>query len=217
MRKKAVIFDLDGTLINTLPDIADSMNRVLEHFGLPVFPVDAYKYKTGNGAVTLTERVIGTHKELAEQVLNEYLAEYAVHSRDRSYVYPGIIDLFRYLVDHDIAICVLTNKDQSDAENVLSHYFPGIPFSAVQGRNPDFPLKPDPAGALRIAGKLSLTPEDFLYVGDTSMDMSCGNAAHMETVGVLWGFRTKEELSAYGASALVSSPDEIIALLQDLD
>lgn len=211
--KKGVIFDLDGTLINSLPDISAAMNRSLAKFGLPVFEEDAYKYKVGNGVVKLAERSVGDHPECLQDVLSAYMADYGEHSRVDTYAYRGVPEMLQGLVDRGMKVCVLSNKDQADTENVLAHYFPAIPFSAIRGRVEGVPLKPDPAGALLIARALDLTPGELWYVGDTSMDMNCGNDAHMETVGVLWGFRPREELVASGARHLIADPEELLDLV----
>ena len=212
--KQAVIFDLDGTLINSLPDISAAMNRSLAKFGLPGYAEDEYKYKVGNGVFKIAERSVGEHREFLQQVLETYMADYAQNSRVNSYAYRGVNEMLKELVERGFKVCVLSNKDQTDTENVLAYYFPEVRFAAIRGRVEGVPLKPDPAGALLIAASLGLTPADFWYAGDTSMDMNCGNAAGMETVGVLWGFRTREELVASGARQLITEPAEFLRLVE---
>ena len=112
-----------------------------------------------------------------------------------------------------VDVCVLTNKDQADAERVLGHYFPDVRFSVIRGRVEGVPLKPDPAGALLIAAQVGVEPASCWYAGDTSTDMNCGNSAGMETIGVLWGYRPREELTSNGARHLVSDPMEIVDLV----
>lgn len=211
--KQAVIFDLDGTLVNSLPDIAAAMNRSLRRFGLPEWPEDAYKFKVGNGVFRLTERAVGEHTGQTEAVLRTYMADYAENCRVNSYAYPGLNELLLALNQRGVLSCVLSNKDQGDVESVIRYYFPQIEFAALRGRVDGVPLKPDPAGALLIAKDLGLSPDDFLYVGDTGTDMACGAAAGMETVGVLWGFRPREELTAAGARRLIAEPGELLSLL----
>ena len=212
--KKGVIFDLDGTLLHSLPDIAAAMNRALTQFGLPTFEENAYKYKVGNGVLKLTERAIGERTDLYDQVKAAYMADYAQNNRVNTRPFRDIPELLKELLRRGVPVCVLTNKDQSDAENMLAYYFPDVAFSVIRGRVEGVPLKPNPAGALLIAESLGVSPADCLYVGDTGTDMSCGSAAGMETVGVLWGYRPREELTANGARHLISEPMELLRLVE---
>ena len=212
--KKAAVFDLDGTLIHSLPDIAAAMNRSLARFGLPTFPENDYKFKVGNGVLKLTERAVGAHKEYFDQVLEAYKEDYAQHSQVNSRCFPGVPEMLKALSAAGLKLAVLTNKDQSDAENVLRYYYPEITFSAVLGRQEGIRLKPDPQGALLLAQEMGVLPQDCWYVGDSSTDMNCGNAAGMETVGVLWGYRPREELVLSGARRLIALPEEMIALAE---
>ena len=212
--KKGVIFDLDGTLINSLPDISAAMNRSLAKYGLPGYEENSYKYKVGNGVIKLAERSVGDHPELLDQVLEAYMADYAQNSRVNTYAYKGVPEMLQGLIDKGMKVAVLSNKDQADVDKVLAYYFPGIAFSVIRGRVEGVPLKPDPAAALLIAQDMGVLPQECWYVGDTSMDMNCGNAAGMETVGVLWGFRPREELVASGARELISEPEELLRLME---
>mgnify|MGYP004496868737 FL=1 len=211
--KKGVIFDLDGTLVNSLPDIAGAMNRALQAAGLPMYPEEDYKFKVGNGVLKLAERAVGPRTDCYEQVLRAYMADYAQHCREKSHAYPGIPALLDALAARGLQVCVLTNKDQADAESVLSCYFPGYPFACVQGRVEGLALKPAPDGALKIARSLGIAPANFWYVGDTATDMDCGNGAGMETVGVLWGFRPRTELETAHARHLIAAPAELLELV----
>lgn len=212
--KKAVIFDLDGTLLHTLPDIAAAMNRSLRASGLPEHPEEAYKYMVGEGVINLARRAVGQNTEKLNDVLNAYRADYAQNCLVNTAPYRGVNEMLEALRERDIVVCVFSNKDQADVETVLSHCFPGFPFAAVRGRREDVPVKPDPAGALLLAQETGLTPRDFLYVGDSGTDMRCGAAAGMDTVGVLWGFRPREELDAAGAQYLITEPMELLPLLE---
>ena len=212
--KRCVIFDLDGTLIHSLPDIAAAMNRSLKKFGLPTFEESAYKYKVGNGVLKLTERAVGERRDMYEQVKQAYMADYAEHNRVNTRPYRGVPELLRELNARGVPVCVLTNKDQRDAETILAHYFPEISFAMVRGRVEGVPLKPDPTGALLLSSGIGAAPADCLYVGDTSTDMNCGVRAGMETVGVLWGYRPREELVASGARHLISEPAELLHLAE---
>ena len=212
--KKGVIFDLDGTLLHSLPDIAAAMNRALTQFGLPTFEENAYKYKVGNGVLKLTERAVGERRDMYEQVKQAYMADYAEHNRVNTRPFRGVPELLRELNARGVPVCVLTNKDQRDAETILAHYFPEISFAMVRGRVEGVPLKPDPTGALLLSSGIGAAPADCLYVGDTSTDMNCGVRAGMETVGVLWGYRPREELVASGARHLISEPAELLHLAE---
>ena len=212
--KKGVIFDLDGTLIHSLPDIAAAMNRALKQYGLPTFEENEYKYKVGNGVLKLTERAVGERRDMYEQVKQAYMADYAEHNRVNTRPFRGVPELLRELNARGVPVCVLTNKDQRDAETILAHYFPEISFAMVRGRVEGVPLKPDPTGALLLSSGIGAAPADCLYVGDTSTDMNCGVRAGMETVGVLWGYRPREELVASGARHLISEPAELLHLAE---
>jgi len=212
--KKGVIFDLDGTLIHSLPDIAAAMNRALKQYGLPTFEENEYKYKVGNGVLKLTERAVGERRDMYEQVKQAYMADYAEHNRVNTRPFRGVPELLRELNARGVPVCVLTNKDQRDAETILAHYFPDISFAMIRGRVEGVPLKPDPTGALLLSSGIGAAPADCLYVGDTSTDMNCGVRAGMETVGVLWGYRPREELVASGARHLISEPAELLHLAE---
>ena len=211
--KRCVIFDLDGTLTHSLPDIAAAMNRSLQKYGLPVFEESAYKYKVGNGVLKLTERCVGGRTDLYQQVLEAYKADYSANNQVNSRAFRGVPEMLKTLCENGVDVCVLTNKDQADAERVLGHYFPDVRFSVIRGRVEGVPLKPDPAGALLIAAQVGVEPASCWYAGDTSTDMNCGNSAGMETIGVLWGYRPREELTSNGARHLVSDPMEIVDLV----
>ena len=212
--KKAVIFDLDGTLIHSLPDIAAAMNRSLRHFGLKEYPENDYKYMVGNGVIRLTERAVGEKREYFDQVLAAYKKDYAENNLVDTRPFKGIKETLAELNRRGVLLCLLTNKDQADAERIMAHFFPEIPFAGILGRQEGLKLKPDPDGALRLAEKMGVSPGDCLYVGDTSTDMNCGNQAGMETVGVMWGYRPREELAQSHARRLISEPKELIALAE---
>ena len=213
--KRAVIFDLDGTLLQTLPDIGGSMNRVLERFGLPTHPIEAYNMMVGNGAVNLTARAIGGKDHpLMDQVYHAYRAEYAAHTCDQTYVYPGIREAIQELGKLGVLLTVFSNKDDPDVNSVIQHYFPEKPFAIIRGRLDGVPLKPEPDGAILIANALKLQTSEILYVGDTGTDMDCGNNANMETVGVTWGFRTREELIQHSACHIIDKPEELLNLVK---
>ena len=212
-RIKAVLFDLDGTLTNTLPDIAGAMNRSLRHFGLPEWNVDDYRHLVGNGAVKLAERAVRERQELMPAVLDLYMRDYRDHSAVETAPYPGIPELLLQLRDRGISLCVYSNKPDPDTQFIVRYYFPDTVFTVIQGSRPGLPLKPDPAVPLSIAAELGLSPAEFAYLGDSGVDMRCAAAAGMRPFGVLWGFRDAAELTADGAEALLTGPSDLLDYL----
>lgn len=210
---EAVLFDLDGTLTDTLTDIANAMNRALAMHGLPQWPVEAYKYLVGNGAKTLSERCVRDRMELAPSVRREYQAYYQDHALIATKPYDGIPELLEALAQRGMKLTVLSNKPDADTKNVVAHFFPDVPWTLVRGQVEGVPVKPDPTGAFRLAREIGVTPEKILYLGDTSVDMCCAAAAGMHPVGVLWGFRTEKELRDSGAAFVAASPADVLRYL----
>ena len=213
MAVRAVLFDLDGTLLNTLMDIADSMNRALLENGLPEHPLDAYRYFVGDGVKTLAQRATGFREEYIPAVLKAYQAYYAAGCRNKTRPYDGVMEMLATLERRGLKLCVFSNKPHQDTRNVMAYYFPHIRFDAIRGQKENVPVKPDPTGALETAMELHIPPEDFLYVGDTGVDMDCANASGMIPVGALWGFRPKEELVEHHARHLIEKPEDLLTLL----
>jgi len=213
--KKAVIFDLDGTLLNTLPDIAAAMNRALAHHGLPTHPERAYRLFTGNGARILTQRALGEGRtaDMEEQVYHRYAEDYAANSLVDTAPYPDIPQMLRALTEHGIPVCVFSNKDDTDVQPVVRHFFADQQLAVVRGARPGVALKPDPAAPLAIAASLGLTPADFMYVGDTQTDMRCAKNAGMDSVAVTWGFQTREEIAPGQPGQYADSAEELLAIL----
>lgn len=207
--KLAFLFDLDGTLLNTLEDIADAMNYALCSAGLPPWETEKYRYMVGNGAKVLAERAVGDHPEMAGQVLKTYQHQYETHLLVKTRPYEGMTEALRKLDAGGAALCVLSNKPDADTRSLVASCFPDIPFAHVQGQLPDVPRKPDPTAALAIAEKTDIPPERFVYVGDSGVDMICANRAGMRAAGVLWGFRTREELLENGAEWLIRYPRDL--------
>ena len=213
MKYRAVVFDLDGTLTNTLHDIAAAMNRSLRMHGLPEYPVDAYRYLVGNGAKKLAERAVGDRLDMQEAVLRDYQAYYEQHTRDTTRPYDGIPELLQGLSERGMMLCVLSNKPHADTVNVVRYFFPHTAFRVIRGQMEGVPVKPDPAGALAIAEEIGVQPRECLYLGDTSVDMETATRAGMTPVGVLWGFRDERELRESGARLLLRHPTELLCAL----
>jgi len=213
MRKKAIVFDLDGTLINSLPDIAAAMNKVLAAYRLPAHEEREYRLFTGDGARNLTLRALGDRQEMAPQVQAAYAKEYGENSRINTAPYPGVVDLLEALSGKGLRLCVLSNKDEQDAQQVIAHYFSGQVFAIVRGRQEGVPLKPDPTALIQIAAQLRLSPQDFWYVGDTRTDMRCAGNAGMESIAVTWGFQTRQEIAEGNPAHYADSTRELLDLL----
>jgi len=217
--KQAVVFDLDGTLLDTLEDLANAVNRVLEGHRFPVHPLDAYRYFVGDGARTLFERVLPPQEcdePMIQQCLAEFREDYGKHWNIRTRPYPGIAAMLDELAARGTRLAVLSNKPHETTLKCVEGILPEWTFELVLGQRPGIPKKPDPAGALEIAERMELRPEDFLYLGDTGTDMLTAKAAGMLGVGALWGFRTAEELTAHGARQLIAAPVELPGLLEQL-
>ncbi len=210
---KAVLFDLDGTLTDTLTDISNAMNRALRIHGLPEWPRDAYRYLVGNGAKILSERCVRDRAELAPAVRQTYQAYYETHTLVETRPYDGIPELLHLLARRGLKLTVLSNKPDADTKNVVRHFFPEIPFALVRGQVEGVPVKPDPAGAIALAEEIGVQPAEILYLGDTSVDMQCAVAAGMFPVGALWGFRDEKELRESGAALIAQTPLDVLTAL----
>lgn len=214
---RGVIFDLDGTLSDSIISIAYCANRALEKYGLSPFVTDRYKYFVGDGAATLIHRCVENQEidrsDLYEQVKAEYDRLFAVDCMYQVKPYPGIVELLQELKKRQIPIAVLSNKPHPNTLKVIHDLFGDDMFTIVQGQIPQIEKKPSPDGVLYIAEKLGIPAEQFLYVGDTNTDMQTGKNAGAFTVGVLWGFRDRKELEDNDADAIIETPMELLQYL----
>lgn len=215
--KKAVIFDLDGTLADTIASITYCGNLALSRFGLPSFGEEDYKHFVGDGAAMLIRRALlaaGDERlEHFDEVYETYLEIFAKDCMYQVKPYEGICALLEELKRLSVRIAVLSNKPDRDSLRVVEALFGKGYFDFVQGKRADIPRKPDPAGVYRIMEAFVLPAGDFLYVGDSGVDMKTGRAAGIFTVGVLWGFRDRKELVENGADAVISKPLELLSHL----
>jgi phosphoglycolate phosphatase len=214
---KAVVFDMDGTLLDTLADLGDAMNRALAQRGFPVHPLDAYRYHVGSGAGQLVARALPAQVRnddaLRALCLQDFLREYEAGWKVKTGLYDGVPELLDALVARDIPMAVLTNKPQDFAELCMREFLARWNFSLTLGQMPGVPVKPDPAGPRRVILHLGVQPGEILYLGDTDVDMLTAVNAGMFPVGVSWGFRGEDELRAAGAAAIIDHPMELMPFL----
>ena len=216
LKYPAIIFDLDGTLLDTIEDLADSMNQVLTDLGFPTHTLDTYKYFLGEGVETLIRRALPQDQlrpDLLDQCLGGMREEYSRRWENKTRPYAGIPELLDHLTALGLRMAILSNKLDHFTRIMVTKLLPHWRFDPVLGARPSVPRKPDPAGALEIAGALHLPPDRFIYLGDTGIDMKTASAAGMVPVGVLWGFRPADELNAQGAKWLLAKPIDLIAFL----
>ena len=214
MKYKAVIFDLDGTLVNTLTDIANSANYAMEQLSQPSFPVESFRLKVGAGNEQLISDCLSTNKQnLKDHAIKLQMAHYAEHFHDNSDAYPGIMDMLRELEENGLKLAVLSNKPAPFTPRLVKHIFGDDFFEVAQGEQAGVPLKPDPTSALTIADKLGIAPQQIAFVGDSASDIQTALNAGMFAVGVTWGFRERKELIQNGSEALIEHPDELLPLL----
>ena len=214
---KVAIFDLDGTLTDTLESMAVAGNKTLESVGLEKRSVEEYKYFAGDGADTLVRRMLvaagDSECKLFDKAYNLYRKEFAIDCTYKVKTYDGIMEMVKQMKEKEMKLAVLSNKPHARAVEVVYKFFGEGLFDIVQGQVDGVAKKPDPQGAILIAKKLGVETNECLYVGDTDVDMKTGKSADMFTVGVLWGFRDEEVLRTNGADRIVSKPSEIIDLL----
>ena len=193
---KTILFDLDGTLLNTIDDLADAANWVCTQHGWPTFPVETYKHFVGNGIPKLVERFSPD-----------------AHKEDKTAPYPGILELLAALKAEGFQTAVFSNKADAFCGKIIEHYFGPDSFSLVRGSRPGVPTKPDPAGVYSLMADLGADPQSTLFVGDSDVDILTGHNAGLPALGVLWGFRGEAELTAAGADALAAKPEDILTYL----
>lgn len=212
---KAVVFDLDGTLLDTIPDIAANLNRALAERGFPTHPVEKCKTFVGDGIINAIRRALpeGTDEDAVWDVHALYQRFYPENCAVHTQYYPGIRELLAALHEKGIPLAVLSNKTDGTAKRIAAHYFPEIPFRCVRGRVPEYPLKPDPGAAAPVLEALGLRPEEIVYVGDSGTDMTFAKAVGMLPVAAPWGYRSREELVERGAAYVLEHPLELLEII----
>ncbi len=212
-----VIFDLDGTLLDTLADLALSCNHVCAGHGWPTFEIDAYRYKVGNGMPKLMERIIPAEfagdDAVFSQVFAEFSAYYAAHKEDHTHPYPGVLDMLDDMLAAGLTLAVLSNKDHGAVAPLVQSYF-GDRFALAQGRVDAFPPKPAAPITLHVMEQLGADPSTTLYVGDSNVDVQTGHNAGLVVAGAAWGFRGSIELEAAGADYIAHSASEVVDIVR---
>lgn len=210
--KKAVIFDLDGTLLNSIIDIAESMNKVLENHNFPTHSIDEYKFIIGNGIDNLA--IDSLPKSVPKSDYPKYCTEirevYGERWMLKTKAYNGIKELLDNLTSRNIKIAILSNKPQEYTELAVQHLLPEWKFDCVFGAREGIPIKPNPQAVIEIIEMFDFEVTDFLFVGDTNIDMQTANAANVESVGVSWGFRPVKELLDAKATYIINEPNELL-------
>lgn len=211
--KKLVIFDLDGTLLNTIADLGNACNHALRELGYSEHALLTYNYMVGNGVRKLVERAEpDADPKTVDRLLSIFREYYDEHCMDHTVPYPGIPDMLRTLDSRGVSIAVASNKYQAAAERIVRHYFPDIPFVAIMGQVEGRPTKPDPSIIFSILNEYPTPKNDVLYAGDSGVDMETARRACIESVGVSWGFRPVSELRAAYADHIVSSTPELLEI-----
>ena len=214
MKIKAVLFDLDGTLANSLSDLAASTNHCLEKYGFPLQPEENFKFFAGDGIAKMLSRAMPKdHSEEAlELVKKEFMEYYSVHYADNTLPYPGLYDLIKELKASGMKLAVVTNKAQEAAEKLVTKLY-GDSFDFIMGLRPDIPAKPDPTAVYLTMEALGVTKQECAFVGDTAMDIAAGVNSGAYPIGVLWGFRQREELENAGAKTFAENAEELKNIL----
>ena len=210
-----VIFDLDGTLLNTIDDLADASNYVCRLHGWPTHTVEEYKRFVGNGMAKLAERFAPEDwrtPEKVEQLLGEFMPYYDQHKQDKTAPYVGMPQALERLKAAGVHMAVLTNKADQMAAPVVNGYYPDV-FPMVQGAVKGFPTKPDPTLLHRLMSRMGAAPADTLFVGDSNVDIRTAKNGGLTSCGVLWGFRGRTELEQEGADFIVETPEELADLI----
>ena len=215
---QAVFFDLDGTLIDSLADLAEAVNRMLDDRGYPRRDPGLFNEFVGDGVLKLVQRAVPDEvrdEATVKACVDGYLAHYQDLWHDRTQPYAGIVETLAALRAQGLKLGVISNKPHRFTVLCCDHFFGPDVFDGVLGQRPDVPRKPDPAGAFELAGRLGVHVSRCAYVGDSGVDMKFGVNSGMRRIGVRWGFRSEQELRDNGAEAMVSKAQDIVRLVAD--
>lgn len=212
--KKLIIFDLDGTLLNTIDDLGTACNHALESMGFATHPIQSYRFKVGNGVRKLIERAQpDADAATVEELLARFREYYDEHCTDHTRPYDGIPELLAALEERGVAVAVATNKYQEAARKIISHYFPEVPFVAVMGQTQERNPKPDPSIDFAVLNAYPVPKADVIHAGDSAVDIETARRACVESVGVAWGFRPQIELRRAYADHIITEPRQLLDLL----
>jgi len=217
MSFKAIVFDLDGTLLNTLYELGNITNLVLEQYRFPTHEINAYRFFVGEGVENLIRRVLPEgykDKKTVNDCLSLFLKLYNKHLGENVSLYDGITTLLDGLTKAGIKLSILSNKPHDLTVKNVGQFLSNWNFEIILGQKQKIPKKPDPAGAIEIINRLNIDPSAFIYLGDTAVDMKTAVSAGMFPIGALWGFRDKQELENSGAKALVKHPVEVLNFIK---
>ena len=218
MKKQLVIFDLDGTLLDTVADLANATNQALEQCGYPIHPVEAYYQFVGNGINKLFARALPvgvSNEENVQRIRSLFIPYYNEHNADCSRPYSGIVELLHTLQNKGVKLAVASNKYHEATLKLVRHFFPDIHFAAIYGQREGVPIKPAPDVVFDILQDTGTSKAQTLYVGDSGVDMLTARHAEVESVGVTWGFRSEAELCEYGAAYIVHEAGEVLRCLDE--
>lgn len=212
---KLMIFDLDGTLLDTIRDLTNATNWVLKRHGYPTHPTQAYHYFVGNGVTRLIERALpqqARKMEIIKELQQEQVAYYQAHCLEQTAPFPGVAQALRALRQRDVLLAVATNKPNAPAQQLVRKFFAGIDFFAICGQREGVPTKPDPTVLLSIIEHAGVEKAQVLYFGDSDVDMLAAQNAGVKGIGVSWGYRTRQELQRAGAHAIIDKPEDFLRL-----
>lgn len=217
--KKLIIFDLDGTLLNTIADLAQATNQALTQLQYPTHEISAYRYFVGNGINKLFERALPENARSEEQIQAVralFLPYYDKHQTDLSSPYEGIPDLLQQLTERGYQLAVASNKYHAATTALIKHYFPNVDFCSILGQREQKPSKPHPQIVFDTIKTAGINLDETVYVGDSCVDMETGKNAGVTTVGVSWGFRPRTELESYQPDAIIDKPQQLLTFLSQL-
>lgn len=216
---REILFDLDGTLINSIDDLADCANYILSIHGFETRPNEAYKLMVGDGMRKTLERALGGNADskTVDMLLSEFTPYYEKHCHDRTVAFDGMKETVAELKKLGMKLCVITNKEQSAAETVLDIIYGKNTFDMIVGQSDAFPRKPQPHSSFYAMSETEVNSDECLFVGDSHVDMMTAENCGAVSVGALWGFRDSEELSKAGARFIIKTPEEIVKLVKEIN